>query len=90
MNNNSKFKIIKKIEQAEIGTESAMLDIEQGSYFIQNEVGSIIWKQVVEGQCIDSIINSLLLDFNVSTEACTKSVYDYIESLIVEKFIEEV
>lgn len=79
-----KTKIIKNsdIEVTDFGNEKVMMNLEIGRYFTLNEVGSRIWELIDKNNEVESIINGLLEEYDVSREMCREQVFKYIEDLI--------
>lgn len=73
---------------SEIANESVILDLDKGLYYGLNEVGTQIWKLVQSSRSIESIIQVLLEEYDVSRETCTESIFALIQDLQSHGLIE--
>ena len=67
---------------AEIDDQTVMMDIEQGSYFGLNEMGTRIWALLAEPMVIADLCDQLTEQFDVPSEQCERQVIDFLGSLL--------
>ena len=73
--------------EAEIDNQIVALNIEKGTCYGLNSVGSRIWKLLVEPIRIQAICASLLTEYQVEPGACERQVLDLLEELRAEGLI---
>lgn len=67
--------------ETEIDNETVMMDIEQGSYFGLNPVGSRIWALLGESIAIGDLCDQLTEEFEVPREQCESQVLGFLQDL---------
>jgi len=67
---------------AEIDDQTIMMDIEQGSYFGLNQMGTRIWALLAEPMVIGDLCDQLTEQFDVPGEQCERQVIDFLGSLL--------
>ena len=72
---------------AEIDNEIVALNIEKGSCYGLNSVGSRIWNLLADPVRIQEICASLLTEYKVEPRACERQVLDLLEELRAEGLI---
>jgi hypothetical protein len=80
-------KILKKPEVAELAGEKVMIDFESGKYFMLKGVANDIWDVLEDGITSQTIITSLLKEYDVDAKTCTNSVNDFLKVLANKGFI---
>jgi hypothetical protein len=73
--------------EAEIDGEFLALNIEQGSCYGLNKVGSRIWSQLTKPIRIGDIVTQLLTEYSVDPGDCERQVLDLFEELRREGLI---
>jgi len=73
--------------EAELDNEIVALNIEKGTCYGLNRVGSRIWRLLTVPTRIDDICSRLLAEYNVDAEACEREVIDLLEELRSEGMI---
>jgi hypothetical protein len=73
--------------ESEIDNEIVALNIEKGTCYGLNTVGSRIWSLVASPIRINDICAKLLVDYNVEPETCERQVLDLLEELRAEGMI---
>ena len=74
----------------EIDNETVMMDIEQGSYFGLNLVGSRIWALLGEPIAIGDLCDQLTEEFEVSREQCEQQVVAFLQNLLERDLLQVV
>lgn len=59
---------------AELGVESAVLDLEGGSYFGLNETASFVWRLLERPRTIDQLLASVMAEYAVDAQSCRAAV----------------
>ena len=75
------FKRNTTLDVSEIDGEKIMMDLEQGCYFMLNDVASRIWELVEASKSTQEIIETLLGEYEVERSMCEAQVYRFIEEL---------
>lgn len=73
--------------EAEIDHEVVALNIEHGTCYCLNRVGSRIWNLLSEPTRIGDLCATLLTEFNVDPNDCHRQVLDLLEELRAEGLI---
>ena len=74
--------------EAAIDNEVVALNIEQGSCYGLNQVGSRIWGLLEKPVCIGDLCATLVTEYKVDTNVCKQQVLDLLEELHDEGMIE--
>lgn len=67
--------------------EKVMLSVQNGKYYNLGEIGGLIWDLAKEPIEVHKMIETILLQYEVNHEDCTKHVLDFLESLKNEGLI---
>lgn len=67
--------------------EKVMLNIENGKYYNLGNLGGVIWEMLKEPISIDSLVLTLLSEYEVERELCEQQVYVFVENLYLEGLI---
>ena len=70
------------VMDAEIDDQTVMMDIEQGSYFGLNQMGTRIWALLAEPMVIGDLCDQFTEQFDVPREQCEGQVIDFLGSLL--------
>jgi hypothetical protein len=73
--------------EAEVDNEIVALNIETGTYYGLNRVGSHIWRLLAEPICISDLCTKLTTEYAVDAEVCERQVLDLLEALRAEGLI---
>mgnify|MGYP001184990764 FL=1 len=57
--------IAQHVVARKVGDEIALLDLDNGTYFGLNEMGSRIWELIADGKSLSEICDLLLAEFDV-------------------------
>jgi len=76
------------IIEAEIENEIVALNVEKGTCYGMNPVGSRIWRFLADPIRIDDICAKLLAEYKVEPGACEREVLDLLEELRAEGLIQ--
>jgi Coenzyme PQQ synthesis protein D (PqqD) len=75
------------IIEAEIEGEVVALNIETGTCYGLNQVGSRIWHMLSTSTRISDICEALLAEYSVGSDDCERQVLDLLEDLYTEGLI---
>lgn len=84
MDRNSSVKMIKKLNVTDLSGEKVMVDFDEGKYFLIKGVGNDIWDMIsdkTEAVNIDSIVEGLLKEYDVTEDVCVNEVISFLTSL---------
>ncbi len=73
---------------SELGGEAVILNLGTGQYYGLNEVGARVWELIQQPCTFDSILHSLLEEYDVQPDVCkqdlTKILIDMKEACLIE------
>ena len=87
INKDTNFKISSDIAISEINHESVLLNLNTGTYFQVNELGSFIISELKDYKSIDELQKKIILSFNVSDETCNDDLEGFINNLLEKKLL---
>lgn len=67
--NDQRYTAVEGVVARAVGDEMVLLDLNSGSYFTLNAVGSLVWQRVGLGETLDVIVAAIVADFDVEPEA---------------------
>jgi hypothetical protein len=68
MNRQAKFTVPSGVIARQLSGEAVILDVESGTYFGLNAVGTRIWELIEAGKTLDQVCSKLLDEFEVAPE----------------------
>jgi hypothetical protein len=71
----------------EMGNETVLMDMNSGDYLGLNEVGSSIWKIIVEPKSVSEICTALMEKYDVDAPTCEAETLKYLSQLVAENMI---
>jgi len=74
---------------AEIGEQAVLLHVDTGVYFGLDEVGARIWALLVDGHSLQSILTTLLGEYDVEPERLKADVSRFVKRLCDLKLLQE-
>ena len=66
---------------ADMDEETVMLNIEKGTYYGLDGIGSHIWQLIEKPHAVRSIVASLLEEYDVEGTVCQNDVLDFLNQL---------
>ena len=73
---------------SELGGEAVILNLATGMYYGLNEVGARVWELIQQPCTVDSILHSLLAEYDVQPDVCeqdlTKMLVDMKDACLIE------
>lgn len=76
-----------KIVSSNVDEETVMMSIENGEYFGLNSVGSRMWELIENPIKVDTLIELLLDEFDVSREQCEAETMEFLNHLFEKKLL---
>lgn len=64
-----------------VGNETVIMDLQSGNYISLNATGSVIWKHIEQPVTVDNLVDTLLKQYAVSREHCSKDVLEYLNQM---------
>jgi len=77
----------KEIPSTDIGGEVGLMNIDTGKYFALNTIGSDIWYKLDKPISLQSLVNSLIEEYDIDYDTCFNEVKPFIEKLLHEGII---
>ena len=71
-----------------VGSETVLLDLEQGTYFGLNALGARIVTLLEEGKCFEAIRDTLLDEYDVEPEVLMADISAFIDELTAKNLLE--
>ena len=88
MMENSKIRLIKKLNVTDLAGEKVMIDFSSGKYFLLKGTANDIWDYIQTTTTLAEIETNLLSEYDVDKETCHTAVLDFIKQMISYEFIE--
>lgn len=73
--------------EAEVDGEMVALDIDEGTCYGLNRVGSRIWALIGTGSVVQDICRQLVKEYRIDDAACERQVLDLLEELRTEGLV---
>lgn len=70
-----------EIEVSDLDGEKVMMDLDKGTYFMLNEVGSAIWELIGQKISVAQVVESLRTEYDVEASECEEAVTEYLHNL---------
>jgi hypothetical protein len=71
-----------------LGSETVILNFNQGAYFGLNEVGTLIWAELQQPRRVSDLCDAVLAEYDVEPEQCRQDIFRLLEKLHAEGLIE--
>ena len=72
----------------EIGGESVLLDVERGTYFGLNGMGTRMWTALTTSDSVQAAYQSLLAEYDVDAQVLSKDLDDLVAKLVEHGLVE--
>jgi Coenzyme PQQ synthesis protein D (PqqD). len=82
-----KITIPTQVMARQVGEETVILDLANGTYFGLNPVGARIWQLMGEGKTLAEICETMLAEYDVSRENIERDVLKLAEDLSMKQLI---
>jgi len=70
-----------------MGEEVGLLNIETGKYYILDGIGKSIWLLLEKKICLDDLVESLVVEYDVEKNICKKDTEDWLSEMVLNKSI---
>ena len=87
MNLSDKVTIPAQVMAREVGDETVILDLANGTYYGLNPVGARIWQLMAEGQTLTQVCELMLADFEVTREVIEHDVLALVQTLLERQLV---
>lgn len=81
INLNTTIKQTKNYISSPLGDEVVMMDIEKGSYFSLDSIGTLIWNKIAKEIKVSTLCEYLMSISNVEEKQCQTDVIEFLEDL---------
>ena len=75
---------------APLGDELAMMDPDNGTYFLLDEVAAVVWEQLSEPTDVRDVCAALQARFDVSPDQCEQDVLPFLQHLLDKGLVRDV
>lgn len=79
---NKKYSRNLEIIDSQIDDEVVMMNVEKGSYYGLNNIGSAIWEALEEPKSINELVDKFTEEYDVSVEDCKTDITLFIENMV--------
>lgn len=73
---------------ADTSKGAVILGLSEGKYFELNEVGARIWNLIQQPRSVQSIVETLMTEYDVDAERCESDVYSLANQMLARSLIE--
>ena len=87
MNLSDKVTIPAQVMAREVGDETVILDLANGTYYGLDPVGARIWQLMAEGQTLTQVCELMLADFEVTREVIEHDVLALVQTLLEQQLV---
>ena len=87
MNLSDKVTIPAQVMAREVGDETVILDLANGTYYGLDPVGARIWQLMAEGQTLMQVCELMLADFEVTREVIEHDVLALVQTLLERQLV---
>jgi hypothetical protein len=87
MTNNSKIRLIKKLDVTDLDGEKVMIDFSSGKYFLLKGAANEIWDYIQAPIIVSDILQNLVNVYDVPEDTCRESIFSFLNQLEKYAFI---
>ena len=87
MNLSDKVTIPAQVMAREVGDETVILDLANGTYYGLDPVGARIWQLMVEGQTLTQVCEVMLAEYEVTREEIERDVLALLQTLMERQLV---
>ena len=88
MGSETKVVIPTQVMSRQVGDETVILDLSSGMYFGLDPVGARIWQLLSDGHPLDSVVTTLLGEYEVTEEQLRQDVTSLVNELVSRGLVE--
>jgi hypothetical protein len=78
-----------ELMEADIGNELVALEPQAGNCFGFNEVATVVWRRLAEPKSFDQLRDSLVEDYDVSAEQCSRELRALLDEMKAQGLVEQ-
>ena len=67
-----------------VGDETILLDLQSGTYFTLNRVGSVIWQALQDGPSIDELTADVVAGFEIDEATARADVAEFLDEMAAQ------
>ncbi len=75
---------------APLGDETAMMDVDTGTYFVLDDVASVVWGELATPVAVEALLARLQEHYSVSAGACAEDVLPFLATLVDKGLVRRV
>lgn len=83
-----RYKVVDEHLYSDLKDEAVILNLANGRYYGLNAVGVSIWKALLEPATIGEIESTIMLEYDVDQETCSREVSAFLDKMAEEKLID--
>lgn len=68
--------------------EKVMLSIENGKYYNLGQIGGRIWELIASPVTIASMVEQLVVEYEIEPDVCEQQVYTFLQQLVSEGLVQ--
>lgn len=87
MNKETKIKLIKSIDVADIAGDKVMIDFETGKYYMLKGTAVDIWENIQTETTVGELLDKLLNIYDVDEKTCLSGIEKFLTQLESSNFI---
>ena len=87
MNENTRIKLIKKLDVTDMAGDKVMIDFESGKYFLLRGTASDIWNCIQEETTVGDIKSALMKEYELDEQSCLTGITTFLTQLQANGFI---
>ena len=87
MNLHEKLTIPAQVMAREVGTETVILELANGTYYGLDPVGARIWQLMTEGQTLTQVCEVMLVEYEVTREDIERDVLSLTQTLLERQLV---
>ena len=87
MNNDSTFMVPPHVVARTVGADTVILDLESGTYFGLDPVGTRMWQLIEAGKSLAGLCDVMNDEYEVSRDALERDVLELASELSVKKLV---
>lgn len=74
---------------SKVGDDLMLMNMGTGDYIHFNELGTVIWEKLEEYRTIEDLVQSLIMEYEISKDLCMDEVEQFVFYLIDNKLLKE-
>ena len=83
----TKVKVSSQVMAREVGDETVILDLANGTYYGLDSVGARIWQLMAEGQTLTQVCEVIFVEYEVTREEIERDVLALVQTLLERQLV---